>query len=213
MDMKWPLRILFWIAALSPLVIAVCFIPFAPEQAAVHFNALGIADRWGSPLELFAPGIIGLLTATTCEIYLSHNRSSEKTLRLICILLFLTLSIPTAIICSANAGTAEGADEAPALSLLRFIPFVCWTGMGIFFLVTRTVRYLNLDAPWLLLDHKKDRKAALFGSVVMLLAGCFSLVVSILAKESAFGCILSSLAGCIGLLALYIHARCLRTCD
>lgn len=203
-------RIFFWASALCPLLTTLLFFPSLPNQVAVHFGQFGTADRWGSKLELLIPGSASLLLGLAIELLITHKQEESKHARIVGGLLFLPITIAQLIICASNSNTTSGALEAPGLSSYCLLPAFCWIILGLLMLFTRTIRYFNLNTPWILLDRQKDRRAALFGGIMMLFLGCLGLAIIVFTRGSSVGFIASSLLGGIGMLTLYFYCRSLR---
>lgn len=99
------------------------------------------------------------------------------------------------------------ASEAIDSPFYNYLPAVCWVCIGIFMPASRTIRYSNLDAPRIMLDPKKDHRAAMVGGVSMVIAGCLAFVIVIQTGGSELGFIAASLMGGVAVLVLYGYCR------
>ncbi len=129
---------------------------------------------------------------------------------LVSCLLFLIIAAATALICHANANGLEAAQDIPELSLFSYLPAICWAGLGISMLIGRTIRWINLPVPWVLVDRGKDRRAALVGGATMVIMGVLTFAIVLATRGGTGGFIVSSLLGALGILVLYLYCRHLR---
>lgn len=175
-----PLKFIFPVLTLLPLVITLIFLPFLPDQIPVHYGISGEADRWGSKYEfLFFPVItifFGIFMKCIIRSFVKQQKNGKSNqkilliLTLLCLILFFVLN---------SYFLYTGYSQTDDLSAMPLDPYQLTFGLiGIILILSGCLiprlkpdSFTEIDISSTLQDQSSQKKRQQIGGICLIIGG------------------------------------------